>query len=73
MTKWERINNENSHSHLSYSHFCPIPISLSNLVSTPMGIPREGWESSYSIPMHISTIVTANLYAISQIECYLTN
>ena len=44
MTKWEHINNKSSHSHLSYSHSRPIPSSLSNLVSIPMGIPQEGWE-----------------------------
>ena len=32
MTKWEYINKKRSHSHLSYSHSRPIPISLSNLV-----------------------------------------
>ena len=42
MTKWKHINNKRSHSHLSYSHSRPIPISLSNLVPIPMGIPREG-------------------------------
>ena len=48
MTKWEHINNKHFHSHLSYSHSRPIPISLSNLVSIPshgnssggMGIPH---------------------------------
>ena len=44
MTKWEHINNKRSHSHLSYSHSRPIPISLSNLVPIPMGILWEGWE-----------------------------
>ena len=44
MTKWEHISNKRSHSHLSYSHSRPIPISLSNLVPIPIGIPREGWE-----------------------------
>ena len=46
MTKWEKINNKRSHSHLSYSH--PIPISLRNLVPIPMGIPLKGWESRIS-------------------------
>ena len=41
-------NNKSSHSLLSYSHSRLIPISLSNLVPIPMGIPREGWESRIS-------------------------
>ena len=56
MTKWEHINNKRSHSHLSKSHSRPILISLSNLVPVPMGIPREGWESRISLPMHISNL-----------------
>ena len=44
MIKWEHINNKRSHSHLSYSHSRPIPISFSNLVPIPMRIPRKGWE-----------------------------
>ena len=48
MTKWEQINYKRSHSHLSYSDSRSIPISLSNLVFIPMGIPREGWESRIS-------------------------
>ena len=42
MTKWEHINNQRSHSHLSHSHSRPIPISLSNFVPIPLGILREG-------------------------------
>ena len=45
MAIWEHINNKRSHSHLSYSHSRPIPISLGNLVPIPMGIPRDEWES----------------------------
>ena len=48
MTKWELINNKRSHSHLSYSYSCLIPISLRNLAPIPMGILREGWESRIS-------------------------
>ena len=45
MNKWEHTNNTCSQSHLSYSHSCPIPICLNNLVPIPMGMPREGGES----------------------------
>ena len=48
MAKWEHINNKRSHSYLSYSLSRPIPISLYNLVSLPMEIQWERWESRIS-------------------------
>ena len=61
MAKWEHYNNKCFHSNLSYSHSCPIPISLSNLVPIPMGIPREGW----GIP-HLPFPCTSLLVSISK-------
>ena len=48
LSKWAHINNKRSLSHLSYCRSCPFPISLSNLVTISMGIPRKGWESRIS-------------------------
>ena len=56
MARWEHINNKRSYSHLSYSYYRFITISLSNLVLFPWESHGRDGNSAFPIPifMHFS-------------------
>ena len=55
MTKWKHVNKKRSHTHLSYSHYYPIPISLTIWFPTPREFHGRDGNPAFPIPMHIST------------------
>ena len=73
MNKWEQINNKRSHSHLSYSHSRPIPISLSNLVPHSHWNPTGGMGIPHFPFPCISLLHSAHSYPFCNFVTLLAN